>query len=115
MDLSPDQHQVALGFENGVVHFLDAEGKLVWEAEVGQPVKSVKILARKKKVAILNEYSQLFLVDYSGKLAGPWGWKDSKVAWELPLTLENRESAKNFIQCIHDRGIVKAMEKESEY
>ncbi len=75
MDLSPDQHQVALGFENGVVHFLDAEGKLVWEAEVGQPVKSVKILARKKKVAILNEYSQLFLVDYSGKLALKKGFK----------------------------------------
>ena len=68
MDLSPEHHWVALGFENGVVHFLDGEGKLVWEAEVGQPVKGVKILARKKKVAILNEYSQLFLVDFAGKL-----------------------------------------------
>ena len=48
---------------------------MVWEAEVGQPVKSVKILARKKKVAILNEYSQLFLVDYSGKLALKKGFK----------------------------------------
>jgi len=76
MDLSPTHHWVALGFENGVVHLLNAEGKLVWEAEVGQPVKGVKILARKKKVAILNEYSQLFLVDFSGKLALKKGFKD---------------------------------------
>jgi outer membrane protein assembly factor BamB len=76
MDLSPEQNQVALGFENGVVHFLDAEGKLIWEADVGQPVRSVKILARKKKVAILNEYSQLFLVDFSGKLALKKGFKN---------------------------------------
>ena len=67
---------MALGFENGVVHFLDADGKLVWEADVAQPVKSVKILDRKKKVAILNEYSQLFLVDFSGKLALKKGFKD---------------------------------------
>ncbi len=75
VDLSPEHHWVALGFDNGVVHFLDAEGKLAWEADVGQPVKSVKILARKKKVAILNEYSQLFLVDFSGKLALKKGFK----------------------------------------
>jgi outer membrane protein assembly factor BamB len=76
IDLSPEDHWVALGFENGVVHFLDGESKLVWEAEVGQPVKGVKILARKKKVAILNEYSQLFLVDFAGKLVLKKGFKD---------------------------------------
>ncbi len=76
VDLSPEHHWVALGFENGGVHFLDAEGKLVWEAEVGQPVKRVKILARKKKVAILNEYSQLFLVDFAGKLALKKGFRN---------------------------------------
>jgi len=76
VDFSPEHHWVALGFENGGVHFLDAEGKLVWEADVGQPVKGVKILARKKKVAILNEYSQLFLVDFSGKLALKKGFKE---------------------------------------
>ena len=76
MDLSPEHHWVALGFENGVVHFLDGESNLVWEAEVGQPVKKVKILARKKKVAILNEYSQLFLVDFAGKLVLKKGFKD---------------------------------------
>jgi outer membrane protein assembly factor BamB len=76
MDLSPEHHWVALGFEDGGVHFLDEEGKLVWEAEVGQPVKGVKILARKKKVAILNEYSQLFLVDFAGKLALKKGFKE---------------------------------------
>ena len=76
VDFSPEQHWVALGFENGVVHFLDADGKLVWEADVAQPVKGVKILDRKKKVAILNEYSQLFLVDFSGKLALKKGFKN---------------------------------------
>jgi outer membrane protein assembly factor BamB len=76
VDLSPEHHWVALGFENGVVHFLDADGKLVWEADVSQPVKGVKILARKKKVAILNEYSQLYLVDFSGKLALKKGFKE---------------------------------------
>ena len=75
VDLSSEHHWVALGFENGVVHFLDAEGALVWEADVGQPVKSVKILDRKKKVAILNEYSQLFLVDFAGKLALKKGFR----------------------------------------
>ncbi len=76
MDLSPEHHWVALGFGNGVVHFLDGDGKLAWEADVGQPVKGVKILARKKKVAILNEYSQLFLVDFTGKLALKKGFKE---------------------------------------
>lgn len=76
VDLSPEHHWVALGFDSGAVHFLDAEGKLVWEADVAQPVKSVKILARKKKVAILNEYSQLFLVDFAGKLALKKGFKN---------------------------------------
>jgi outer membrane protein assembly factor BamB len=76
VDLSPEQNWVALGFENGVVHFLDADGKLVWEADVSQPVKGVKILARKKKVAILNEYSQLFLVDFTGKLALKKGFRE---------------------------------------
>ncbi len=76
MDLSPEHHWVALGFENGVVHFLNGESKLVWEAEVGQPVTGVKILARKKKVAILNEYSQLFLVDFAGKLVLKKGFKN---------------------------------------
>jgi outer membrane protein assembly factor BamB len=75
VDLSPEHHWVALGFENGNVHFLDAGGKLVWEADVGQPVKKVKILARKKKVAILNEYGQLFLVDFTGKLALKKGFR----------------------------------------
>jgi len=75
VDMSPEQHQVALGFENGAVHFLDADGKLVWEADVGQPVKGVKILSRKKKVAILNEYSQLFLVDFAGKLGLKKGFR----------------------------------------
>jgi len=84
VDLSPEHHWVALGFDNGTVHFLDADGKLVWEADVGQPVKAVKILARKKKVAILNEYSQLFLVDFAGKLVlkkvykSFWSGLDSK-------------------------------------
>ena len=45
---------------------------------------------------------------------GFWGWRNSKVAWELPLNPANREITKNFIQCIHDKGIVKAMEKENE-
>jgi len=75
IDLSPDQHQVALGFENGVVHFIDAKGGLIWEADVGQPVKNVKILERKKQVAILNEYSQVFLVDFTGQLTLKKGFK----------------------------------------
>ena len=37
------------------------------------------------------------------------------VAWVLPRNPKNREKAKTFIQCIQDRGIVKAMEKENEY
>ena len=35
-------------------------------------------------------------------------------AWELPFSPQNREIAKTFIQCIQDRGIVKAMEKENK-
>ena len=35
VDLSPEHHWVALGFDNGTVHFLDADGKLLWEADVG--------------------------------------------------------------------------------
>lgn len=75
MDFSPDDHYVALGFDNGVVHLIDNEGNLVWEADVGQPVKSVKILAAKKQVAILNEFSQLFLIDYAGKQKLKKGFK----------------------------------------
>ena len=75
VDLSPDGHYVALGFDNGVVHLIDKEGNLAWEADVGQPVKGVKILAARKMVAILNEYSQLFLVDYAGKLKLKKGFK----------------------------------------
>ena len=43
-----------------------------------------------------------------------WAPEQGEVAWELPFNPENREKAKNFIQCIHDKGIVKAMEKEKE-
>ena len=37
-----------------------------------------------------------------------------KVAWELPFNPENREKAKTFIQCVRDKGILKAIEKENE-
>lgn len=75
VDLSPDDHWVALGFGNGTVHLIDDEGNLAWEAEVGQPVQKVKIIPGKKQVAILNEYSQLFVLDYSGKLMLKKGFK----------------------------------------
>ena len=76
MDFSPEHEWIALGFENGVVHLLNSESHLVWEADVTQPVKSVKILTQKKKVAILNEYSQLFIVDFTGKLVLKKGFKE---------------------------------------
>ena len=75
VDLSPDDHWVALGFGNGAVHLIDAEGNLAWEAEVGQPVQMVKIIPGKKQVVILNEYSQLFVIDFSGKLKLKKGFK----------------------------------------
>ncbi len=75
VDLAPDDHHVALGFDNGSVHFIDAQGGLVWEAEVGQPVQKVRIIPSKKQVAVLNEYSQLFIIDYSGKLTLKKGFK----------------------------------------
>ena len=37
-----------------------------------------------------------------------------KVNWELPFSPEKHEIAKTFIQCIHDKGIVKAMEEVKE-
>ncbi len=75
VDLAPDDHHVALGFDNGSVHFIDPQGGLVWEVEVGQPVQKVRIIPSKKQVAVLNEYSQLFIIDYSGKLTLKKGFK----------------------------------------
>jgi len=39
---------------------------------------------------------------------------NGKLGWELPFSPANREIAQNFIQCIHEIGIVKAMEEEKE-
>lgn len=75
VDLNPDDHYLAIGFNNGAVHLIDPEGRLAWEADVGQPVKDVKILPGKKRVAILNEYSQLIVIDYAGKLKFKKGFK----------------------------------------
>ena len=75
VDFAPDDHSTLLGFDNGVVHFIDSQGNLAWEADVAQPVKDVKILPSRKMVAILNEYSQLIVIDYAGKLKLKKGFK----------------------------------------
>lgn len=76
VDLNPEDHYLAIGFENSVVHLIDPDGNLVWEAEVGQSVRDIKILPGKKRVAILNEYSQLIVIDYAGKLKFKKGFKN---------------------------------------
>lgn len=60
-----------------------------------------------KLIVVLVPHSYSNLSDL-----GPWGWKNSKVAWELPLNAENRGKATTFIQCIQDLGLVEKMLKE---
>lgn len=60
-------HWLALGFEGGHVQLLDANGHIQWDANVGRPVRQVRLLPVKKRVAVLDEYSHLTGFDFSGR------------------------------------------------
>ncbi|CCQ90890.1 hypothetical protein NITGR_480001 [Nitrospina gracilis 3/211] len=60
-------HFLALGFEDGHVQLLDANGQVLLDANVGKPVRQVRLLPVKKRLAALDEYSHVTGFDFSGK------------------------------------------------
>ena len=83
IDFSPTDHWTAVGFNNGDVQAIDPNGKVVWEDNVGPPVLQVRILPVKKRIVVLNEYSQLMAFDYSGKQVFSKGFKSYWTSFEI--------------------------------
>ena len=83
IDFSPTDHWTAVGFANGDVQAIDSNGKVVWENNVGPAVLQVRILPLKKRIVVLNEYSQLQAFDYSGKEVFNKGFKSYWTSFEI--------------------------------
>lgn len=83
IDFSPTDHWTAVGFANGDVQAIDSNGKVVWENNVGPAVLQVRILPLKKRIVVLNEYSQLRAFDYSGKEVFNKGFKSYWTSFEI--------------------------------
>ncbi|CAI2718971.1 conserved protein of unknown function [Nitrospina watsonii] len=66
-DFDASTHWLALGFEDGHVQLIDASGHVLWDVNVGQPLRQVRVLPVKKRVAALDEYSYLTGYDFSGR------------------------------------------------
>ena len=55
VDFSPVDHWTGLGFENGSVQLIDSDGAIRWERNIDTQIVAIKILEKKKRVAVLDE------------------------------------------------------------
>lgn len=66
LEYSPTLNLSALGFCDGNVQFFDAHGKVLWQSTVAGSISGLKIIENGKKVAVLTDFGQLHIYNFSG-------------------------------------------------